>query len=141
MIEYFFFADFSCSLSSPFFSSLPPSLSFLSSLLSSLPFSLSLPSLSSLSFLSSLENGPEVRGLALHAFLIKPVQRICKYPLLLRDLIRNTDSDHPDRQNLITVQVNFSFSLFPLFPSLLSLSCLSLVSLVSSFSFLLFLFF
>lgn len=65
----------------------------------------------------SMEN-PECRGLTLFSFLIKPIQRICKYPLLLKviilsffpfpynpncfnnfsfqDLFRNTDADHPD---------------------------------------------
>src|SRR3989338_4192445 len=32
----------------------------------------------------------------LNAFLIKPVQRLCKYPLLLRELIKNTPEVHPD---------------------------------------------
>jgi hypothetical protein len=31
---------------------------------------------------------PEGRGLSLESFLIKPVQRICKYPLLIRELER-----------------------------------------------------
>ena len=63
------------------------------------------------------------RGLTLFSFLIKPIQRICKYPLLLRvsscvihdfppikihtyyyyflqDLIKDTPEDHPDYQTL-----------------------------------------
>jgi len=32
--------------------------------------------------------------------LIKPVQRLCKYPLLLRELIKNTNTDHPDYKPL-----------------------------------------
>jgi len=32
--------------------------------------------------------------------MIKPIQRICKYPLLLRELIKQTDSSHPDYEKL-----------------------------------------
>ncbi|KAJ3118691.1 Rho guanine nucleotide exchange factor 4 [Phlyctochytrium bullatum] len=32
---------------------------------------------------------------------LKPVQRICKYPLLLRELIKNTEEGHPDSANLL----------------------------------------
>jgi len=31
---------------------------------------------------------PEARGLTLAAFLVKPLQRVCKYPLLLRELVK-----------------------------------------------------
>jgi hypothetical protein len=37
-------------------------------------------------------------------FLIKPIQRLCKYPLLLRELIKNTPEEHPDYRNLINAQ-------------------------------------
>jgi hypothetical protein len=32
---------------------------------------------------------------------IKPIQRICKYPLLLRELLKYTEKDHKDHANLI----------------------------------------
>ena len=35
------------------------------------------------------EEGKKAGGLNLSSFLIKPIQRVCKYPLLLRELERN----------------------------------------------------
>ncbi|KAJ3299651.1 cytochrome c oxidase subunit 1 [Borealophlyctis nickersoniae] len=43
---------------------------------------------------------PDCRGLDIGAFLLKPVQRICKYPLLLRELFKHTPPGHPDHQAL-----------------------------------------
>lgn len=40
------------------------------------------------------------RGLFLQSFLIKPIQRVCKYPLLIRELIRYTPESHPDWEPL-----------------------------------------
>jgi hypothetical protein len=40
---------------------------------------------------------PASRSLDLEAFLIKPVQRVCKYPLLIDQLLKATPKAHPDR--------------------------------------------
>jgi hypothetical protein len=47
-------------------------------------------------FLEETVKNTRCRGLNLFSFLIAPVQRICKYPLLFRDLLRNTAEDHAD---------------------------------------------
>ncbi|ORX85188.1 hypothetical protein BCR32DRAFT_290853 [Anaeromyces robustus] len=52
-------------------------------------------------FLNTQFHKKESRSLKLESFLIKPVQRICKYPLLLRELIKYTDETHKDYSNLI----------------------------------------
>ena len=44
---------------------------------------------------------PETRGLSLESFLIKPIQRICKYPLLLKELLKHTEKTHKDYANLL----------------------------------------
>lgn len=36
----------------------------------------------------------------LTSYLIKPVQRLCKYPLLVREILRSTPEDHPDYTKL-----------------------------------------
>ena len=40
---------------------------------------------------------PECRGLQLQSYLIKPVQRLTKYPLFWKDILKNTPHTHPDR--------------------------------------------
>jgi len=47
-------------------------------------------------FLKECNLDPRSRKLGLTDFLIKPVQRICKYPLLFKELARNTPEDHSD---------------------------------------------
>jgi len=50
--------------------------------------------------LKECEAGKRCRGLSLFSFLIKPIQRICKYPLLLRDLLKHTPPDSQEFQSL-----------------------------------------
>eukprot|EP01103_Thecamoeba_quadrilineata_P016274 TRINITY_DN5397_c0_g1_i1.p1 TRINITY_DN5397_c0_g1~~TRINITY_DN5397_c0_g1_i1.p1 ORF type:complete len:724 (+),score=162.54 TRINITY_DN5397_c0_g1_i1:74-2245(+) len=47
-------------------------------------------------FLEECQANPAVRGLNLFSFIIKPVQRLCKYPLFFKDLLNNTPTEHPD---------------------------------------------
>jgi len=51
-------------------------------------------------FLDVCHGDTSCRGLFLNAFLIKPIQRLCKYPLLLRELIKFTPEEHPDHEQL-----------------------------------------
>ncbi|KNC98059.1 uncharacterized protein SPPG_06473 [Spizellomyces punctatus DAOM BR117] len=50
--------------------------------------------------LETMMNSQEGRGLSLESFLIKPVQRICKYPLLIRELQKHTDKLSKDTISL-----------------------------------------
>ncbi|KYQ89024.1 pleckstrin (PH) domain-containing protein [Tieghemostelium lacteum] len=47
-------------------------------------------------FLDEKHASPECRQCPLDSFLIKPIQRLCKYPLLLRELIKNSNEKHSD---------------------------------------------
>jgi hypothetical protein len=50
--------------------------------------------------IKEVEATEPARSLTLETFLMTPVQRICKYPLLVRELIKMTDADHPDYEKL-----------------------------------------
>ena len=44
---------------------------------------------------------PECAKINILGYLIKPVQRICRYPLLFKEIIKVTNSTHPDYNNLL----------------------------------------
>ena len=50
--------------------------------------------------LKVLESDPICKNLNVGSWLIKPVQRLCKYPLLLRELISHTPESHADLLNI-----------------------------------------
>lgn len=41
------------------------------------------------------QSHPATMGMPLSSFLIKPMQRITKYPLLISKILENTSADHP----------------------------------------------
>ena len=43
---------------------------------------------------------PENRGLNLSSFLLLPIQRLCKYPLLIKELLKQTSKTHQDYKSL-----------------------------------------
>jgi len=49
---------------------------------------------------------PRCRGLQFGGYLIKPVQRVCKYPLLLRELLKHTPPEHPDYATIVQAKEN-----------------------------------
>ncbi|XP_050500255.1 intersectin-1-like isoform X2 [Diabrotica virgifera virgifera] len=46
------------------------------------------------------QNNVATKGMPLSSFLIKPMQRITRYPLLINKILENTPDDHPDYKNL-----------------------------------------
>ena len=62
-------------------------------------------------FCNRSRQNPANKGLSLSDYLIKPIQRICKYPLLFRELLHHLTDDHPQAVTAKTVQVSFLFPL------------------------------
>ncbi|KAH0568927.1 intersectin-1 isoform X2 [Cotesia glomerata] len=46
------------------------------------------------------QQDPRTKGMPLSSFLIKPMQRITKYPLIINKILEYTPNEHPDRQYL-----------------------------------------
>lgn len=51
-------------------------------------------------FIAQVKRSPMMRGLDLEDLLVKPIQRLPKYLLLLKDLFKHTMKDHPDYDNI-----------------------------------------
>lgn len=52
-------------------------------------------------FMHDLRVRNVLKGLDLQDLLVKPVQRLPKYVLLFRDLVKHTPSSHPDYRNIL----------------------------------------
>ncbi|XP_062971974.1 intersectin-2 isoform X2 [Elgaria multicarinata webbii] len=51
-------------------------------------------------FLKKLASDPRCKGMPLSSFLLKPMQRITRYPLLIKSILENAPESHPDHNNL-----------------------------------------
>jgi hypothetical protein len=52
-------------------------------------------------FLKNAGQSFECNNLDLGSYLIKPVQRICKYPLLFREILKHMDASHPNYDKMV----------------------------------------
>eukprot|EP01105_Mastigella_eilhardi_P017210 TRINITY_DN395_c0_g2_i4.p1 TRINITY_DN395_c0_g2~~TRINITY_DN395_c0_g2_i4.p1 ORF type:complete len:580 (+),score=165.78 TRINITY_DN395_c0_g2_i4:36-1742(+) len=55
-------------------------------------------------FIAASKLNTELKNLDMEAYLVKPVQRICRYPLLLRELLKCLPPDCPERPDLEKVK-------------------------------------
>uniref|UniRef100_A0A8B9HJE2 Intersectin 2a n=1 Tax=Astyanax mexicanus TaxID=7994 RepID=A0A8B9HJE2_ASTMX len=51
-------------------------------------------------FLKKIATNYRCKGMPLSSFLLKPMQRITRYPLLIRNILENTPAGHADQANL-----------------------------------------
>ncbi|KAM9315865.1 intersectin-2 [Gastrophryne carolinensis] len=51
-------------------------------------------------FLKRLATDPRCKGMPISSFLLKPMQRITRYPLIIKNILENTLESHPDHANL-----------------------------------------
>lgn len=54
-------------------------------------------------FLKGCMMNPRCRSLDLSSFLLEPMQRITRYPLLIKQILHYTSKDHPDHSELLAV--------------------------------------
>eukprot|EP00158_Paraphelidium_tribonemae_P006776 Partr_v1_DN27966_c1_g1_i2_m11358 putative guanine nucleotide exchange factor len=80
---------------------------FCSNYTNALMFLQSCPSSRFQQFITIQSRRTELRQLPLGSFLIKPVQRICKYPLLIQEILKYTPDTHFDRASLKEAQKIF----------------------------------
>ncbi|KAJ7344208.1 hypothetical protein JRQ81_000158 [Phrynocephalus forsythii] len=52
-------------------------------------------------FMKKLASDPRCKGMPLSSFLLKPMQRITRYPLLIKSILENSPESHPDHNNLM----------------------------------------
>ncbi|XP_059928389.1 intersectin-1 isoform X2 [Gadus macrocephalus] len=51
-------------------------------------------------FLKRLAMDPRCKGMPLSSFLLKPMQRVTRYPLIIKNILENTPEPHPDHSHL-----------------------------------------
>ena len=56
-------------------------------------------------FMEIAQGDPRCKGLMFGSWVIKPVQRLCKYPLLLRELLSKSPEGHLDHESITEAKV------------------------------------
>uniref|UniRef100_A0A8C9MLZ9 Intersectin-1 n=1 Tax=Serinus canaria TaxID=9135 RepID=A0A8C9MLZ9_SERCA len=51
-------------------------------------------------FVKRLAMDPRCKGMPLSSFLLKPMQRVTRYPLIIKNILENTPENHPDHSHL-----------------------------------------
>uniref|UniRef100_A0A670K6V8 Intersectin-1 n=1 Tax=Podarcis muralis TaxID=64176 RepID=A0A670K6V8_PODMU len=51
-------------------------------------------------FVKRLAMEPRCKGMPLSSFLLKPMQRVTRYPLIIKNILENTPENHPDHSHL-----------------------------------------
>ncbi|XP_054434050.1 intersectin-1 isoform X2 [Pteronotus mesoamericanus] len=51
-------------------------------------------------FVKRLAMDPRCKGMPLSSFILKPMQRVTRYPLIVKNILENTPENHPDHSHL-----------------------------------------